>query len=261
MSKHKPALPERLYYRLADAAQIVGCSRDDLLHYGARGYLEVITRSPYCWARGNEFDYDEGLPFFTTQPYVGFHFCALFPRVLCEIEVNGVALYDSARDLYKFVNGRLSRGMSENGFVHFPAEVANRNPESAFYWIISKERVDVAMPLDQRGFHDIEVRMDDLWVRAEELRRFQIDGSSHVQSDPPMPEATVFSGRSDKLAYLNQAAAKFWANANPSDRATHPDNDAVAAWLEGKGYSASLALKGASIVRPDWASVGRKPEE
>lgn len=188
MSKHKPALPERLYYRLADAAQIVGCSRDDLLHYGARGYLEVITRSPYCWARGNEFDYDEGLPFFTTQPYVGFHFCALFPRVLCEIEVNGVALYDSARDLYKFVNGRLSRGMSENGFVHFPAEVATRNPESAFYWIISKERVDVAMPLDQRGFHDIEVRMDDLWVRAEELRRFQIDGSSHVQSDPPMSD-------------------------------------------------------------------------
>ncbi|WP_091332647.1 hypothetical protein [Allochromatium warmingii] len=66
---------------------------------------------------------------------------------------------------------------------------------------------------------------------------------------------------SKKLAALNQAATRFWANADPSDKSTHPDNNEVSNWLIKRGYSETLAQKGASIVRPDWASVGRKPEE
>lgn len=107
----------------------------------------------------------------------------------------------------------------------------------------------------------VRVTASDLWVRTEELRRFQKEGSSHVRGDFPASEEAAFSGRSDKLAYLNQAAARFWANADPNDRATHPDNNTVAEWLEGKGYSQTMAAKGATIIRPEWASVGRKPEE
>lgn len=66
---------------------------------------------------------------------------------------------------------------------------------------------------------------------------------------------------SDKLAKLNQAAAKFWSNAKRDDRGTHEDNATVAAWLVKQGFSQTLADKAATIIRPEWAPVGRKPEE
>jgi hypothetical protein len=66
---------------------------------------------------------------------------------------------------------------------------------------------------------------------------------------------------STKLATLNQAAAKFWENADPDDRGTHPDNSTVAEWLVNREFSQTLADKSATIIRPDWVPVGRKPEE
>ena len=66
---------------------------------------------------------------------------------------------------------------------------------------------------------------------------------------------------SDKLTALNQAAQKFWANADRNDPGTHPKNPAVAAWLVKKGLSETLADKAATIVRPEWAHTGRKPSE
>lgn len=64
---------------------------------------------------------------------------------------------------------------------------------------------------------------------------------------------------SDHLAYMNQAARLFWANAEKGDPSTHPNNADVAAWLVERGLSATLADKGASIIRPEWAHNGRKP--
>jgi hypothetical protein len=66
---------------------------------------------------------------------------------------------------------------------------------------------------------------------------------------------------SDKLVRMNQAAEKFWANASRNERDTHPDNAEVAAWFEKKGFSATLARKAATLIRPEWAPTGRKPEE
>ena len=66
---------------------------------------------------------------------------------------------------------------------------------------------------------------------------------------------------SDKLATLNQAAKRFWGNANRDERDTHPINSTVVAWLVDRGYKKTLAEKGATIIRPDWAPTGRKPEE
>lgn len=66
---------------------------------------------------------------------------------------------------------------------------------------------------------------------------------------------------SNKLAKLNQASAKFWANVDRDDRNTHPTNQTVAAWLESQGFSSTLAGSAASVIRPEWAPTGRKPEE
>lgn len=86
----------------------------------------------------------------------------------------------------------------------------------------------------------------------------------HISKLAPKKEAAPEATRkhvSDKLAKLNQAAHKFWANADQTDRNTHPDNATVAAWLIEQGFSETLADRAASIVRPEWAPPGRKPEE
>lgn len=66
---------------------------------------------------------------------------------------------------------------------------------------------------------------------------------------------------SDKLATLNQAATRWWANADRNDASTHPTNAAVAAWLIDRGFSETLADKAATIVRPEWAPTGRKSDK
>lgn len=73
----------------------------------------------------------------------------------------------------------------------------------------------------------------------------------------PIPDRSHIS---DWLALLNQAARRWWANAVRHDPATHPSNAAVAAWLIEKGMTKSLAERAASIIRPEWAHTGRKPD-
>lgn len=79
------------------------------------------------------------------------------------------------------------------------------------------------------------------------------------------PETTIgnrHQNESNELAILNQASLKFWANADRDDRTTHPKNEVVAAWLLEKGFSSKSRAKiAASIIRPEWASSGRIPEE
>ena len=91
-------------------------------------------------------------------------------------------------------------------------------------------------------------------VRTEALREFERHGN-----DAPLPASRAHV--SDKLAKMNQASMKFWSNADRNDRGTHPDNAKVAAWLVKQGFSQTLADKAATIIRPEWAPVGRKPEE
>lgn len=94
-----------------------------------------------------------------------------------------------------------------------------------------------------------------LVVRTEALRAFE-----ESINDAP-PASTNRNNVSDKLAKLNQASTKFWANADRDDRATHPNNAKVVEWLVEQQFSETLAEKAATIIRPDWAPTGRKPEE
>ncbi len=91
-------------------------------------------------------------------------------------------------------------------------------------------------------------------VRTQALREFE-----RHSNDAPLPTSRTHV--SDKLAKMSQASTKFWSNADRNDRGTHPDNARVAAWLVQQGFSATLADKAATIIRPEWAPTGRKPEE
>ena len=93
-----------------------------------------------------------------------------------------------------------------------------------------------------------------LVVRTEALAEFE----SSINGEPILTDRSHIS---NKLALLSQAAAKFWANADRDERSTHTDNATIVAWLIERGYSETLAEKAATIIRPDWAPTGRKPEK
>jgi hypothetical protein len=97
------------------------------------------------------------------------------------------------------------------------------------------------------------------WMNAISAPKCELKAKRDPSAKTPMPPSRAHV--SDKLAILNQAADKFWANADRDDRSTHQPNAKVVQWLIQKGYTETLAKKAATIIRPDWAPTGRKPEE
>lgn len=91
-------------------------------------------------------------------------------------------------------------------------------------------------------------------VRTEALRELE-------NPEETKQVKTSHDNRSDQLQIMNQASFKFWNDVNINDRVKHPDNSKVAEWLMARGFSKSTARIAASIIRPEWAPVGRKPEE
>jgi hypothetical protein len=108
------------------------------------------------------------------------------------------------------------------------------------------------------------VRVDDFatwanemgWALPEQFPRSRSNRDSRQNVDQLRTEPHV----SDKLAILNQAARKFWGNADRDQPDTQKKNSEVITWLEKKGFPSTLAAKGATIIRPKWAHRGRKPE-
>jgi hypothetical protein len=85
------------------------------------------------------------------------------------------------------------------------------------------------------------------------------------QQQLPIPQLYVEKNepshdKSSQLRALNQASL-LWKNADRDDKTTWTDTKDVIAFLVGKGFSKTLAVRGASIVRPDWAESGRIPKE
>ncbi len=98
----------------------------------------------------------------------------------------------------------------------------------------------------------------DALIRAEDLQVLLSGGEQEEAIDSISMSSKYVSSY---LSFLNQASRKFWANAAPEDRSTHPTNDEVARWFVKRGLSNTLAEKAATIVRPDWAPLGRKKDE
>ena len=129
MSKHKPALPERLYYRLADAAQLLGCSADDLLHYGGCGYLEIVAAANDIWVQKHLFDeLEDGTPFSSPSdiPTQAFDFFSLSAMKIARIERGGECRVSGAMNAYMLTQAGLLAGIPDhlenNGCRHGEAE-------------------------------------------------------------------------------------------------------------------------------------------
>lgn len=108
----------------------------------------------------------------------------------------------------------------------------------------------------EEGYYPANGLPDDavMVVRTESLHAFA-GGESNVTYR--ISHANV----SDQLAMMNQASYKFWSNVDRYDKSEHPSNAKVAAWLVEREFSQSLADRAATIIRPKWATAGRKPEK
>lgn len=109
---------------------------------------------------------------------------------------------------------------------------------------------------------DLQVTRDTVFAKRADIERILKQGETPaagtIAERPLSPERVHVS---DRLAKINQAATKFWSNADREYRGSHPDNAKVAAWLMQQGFSQTLANSAATIIRPEWVPTGRKPEE
>jgi len=141
----------------------------------------------------------------------------------------------------------------------------------------------LALPVDHPDFERIKTPKPDLEYGRKytfKIIRKLIKSPSGVMYDPnrinpiiEQEEALSSSistkinsnvnhpNKSDRLMVLNQASTRFWADANPQDKDTWPDTKQIVEWLENHQYTNSLAKRGSTIIRPDWAETGRRPDE
>ena len=77
----------------------------------------------------------------------------------------------------------------------------------------------------------------------------------------PEAESKRISDHSTQLRALTNASTIYWSNADRDDKTTWPKTKLVTGYLIERGYSATLAERGASIIRPDWAGTGNIPKE
>jgi hypothetical protein len=192
MSKHKPALPERLYYRLADAAEWLTkqgnkCTADDLLHFGACGYLEICASADNLFAQGLLFDtpadYTEGRikgePQFSPDGGVFglFDFFAVSAWKIGLIERLTECKCDSSAFIYR----RSTKGLLQVAF-----DGRNQREDDSRPGVFALS----VTPPSKGGMlsgDPARVTVSDLWVRTEELRRFQIERSANVRVDSGLP--------------------------------------------------------------------------
>lgn len=243
-------LPPKAYYSLDEASEILGCKTGDLVHYGATARLELVTPTPAglgAIARNRatkEFDIAFDAP------------CLLILTVdaIREIDLVGsvsVGAFRAGYEMHRHIPSRCNpfTGIAGNDPDYKKADwqyvlVKDWNEETPTY---------------------ITVTTSQLMVVAYELHRFKtgtaVDQDQQAAIDAEsIREVPINSCKSNKLASLNQASVKFWSNADQKDRTTHPNNADVEKWLIEHGYSATLADKAASIIRPEWAKTGRKPD-
>ena len=127
------------------------------------------------------------------------------------------------------------------------------------WWI---RQTDWAIEDDGLSEEDLQVTKEIVYVKRMEIETIREKGVTPVFGSvrPPPPPSNRIPA-SEKLTRMNQAASRFWSNVDRSDRGTHPQNAMVSAWLIKHGFSQTLASKAATILRPEWAPTGRKPEE
>ena len=136
---------EREFYSLADAAGTIGCSVDDLIHYGASGRLNIIVLT--TGLKGVLFD-------LKNQRVSGY--IEIIKDRYCFIDKNAIKKYES----YKVNNDN-----------EYGINVAIKVDNSGSYWIIAD--IDV-----------IQMKDTSLFILAEDLKSLSHTPSQSLGEQP-----------------------------------------------------------------------------
>ncbi|MCG9065749.1 hypothetical protein LH425_12015 [Laribacter hongkongensis] len=243
----KHILPPRHYYRLNQAADELGCTTDDLVHFGSTKRIELAAATPngFSAVAINNFSGEIGVPWESPQ------FLVVPSFALIRVELFGSTTWSSFQIGYE-IEGNASKRMQAYKSSFDEVDEAERRK-----WLFETMVGDTKTP--------ITITAESLFVFTSEIER--IKNGVSKDADDMQNDATGdtrsrdWKNRSNKLAIINQAFNKFWANADTDDRTTHPNNADIEKWLIERNYSDTLAKKAATIIRPEWASTGRKPEK
>lgn len=175
--------------------------------------------------------------------------------------------WDNVYAVNKNLSSLLSRNQfnSDEGYAAWIVESIKLLPAACFVW---KDEFEAAFNLTylHSPLHILNERTGDRELNFSplvppELESVVMAGFKILTLEKSLNNKLVHAHVSNNLAILNQASSRFWANADSSDNATHPLNSAVAAWLIDRGFTQTLAGKGATIIRPSWATAGRKADK
>lgn len=154
-NKANKTLPPRSYYRLNQAAEMLGCTNDDLVHYGATARLELIVaiRSNEIFALPiNRNAGDEGLPFdspdWLVVPRKALRFVECFDSVECA-------------DFYAGYNSILKTGLLQRST---PDSYQGDNKSGWTYQTRENSTYKIA---------PITITRSSLFVTSDEISRFK----------------------------------------------------------------------------------------
>ncbi len=126
-------------------------------------------------------------------------------------------------------------------------------PQNIIEWAKFQKGFRITEQLDD--FYKESKQSDDYHQRMADCYEYQdIQNQPHAAEKNNETEVYI----SEALTKLNQAARKFWANADPEDKETHPKNEAVEEWLIEEGLPKTYAPQAATIIRPKWGAKGRR---
>lgn len=221
---------QKIHFGLAEVAAKLQCTEDDLIQFAAYGQLELCILLPRNSVYPNLHSKDGTVG--TGEGFSGAYCgpCALWPVQWRKFLSNREATTYSVRRIHT---------------THKPI-IEWQSREGFFDWTI--------IPRSPR---EPVVRISEcpIVVMKEEVDRIVSDMDRESSSEL---RATDRAHVSDDLAILNQAAQKWWANADQDDRTTHPKKQDVVSWLMDRGFSQITAESGATIINPTLAKPKRQ---
>jgi len=253
--------PPKTFYRLGEAADILGCSKRTLIHYGATARLQLLAGIPenaVVFPKNFVSGEVDDSRFDTPNFFV-------LPTSSClQIDMHGRTTVRTCSSCYE-IYGRFEVPIYP--YSQTDPDDENQIKENRRWYFVLSSSADFLG--DDSAVQGISVKRSDLRIFAKEIQRFKscpengIDQELDISAEKNRNrESRSNQNRSDKLALLNQVFFKYWSNADPGDPQTHPKNAVVVSWLIEHGrYSRALAEKAATIIRPEWAKIGRPQEK
>ncbi|PPD49118.1 MAG: hypothetical protein CTY13_03945 [Methylobacter sp.] len=268
---------DREYYPLAVAAEVLGCSENDLIHLGARGRLDIYA-IPSSFSVLTIIKSDEGKAELLNEPtqplkiaidtirYLeagnieepieicksgGFFYCDFFAEIFVNKEDDGIPWEDDYDDKIKMYavtrwNRLRQTDVRWGNLIDFCAKIFVRKSYFNIWDVLRRVTLKEC---------NLVILAVDVRILSELTSTKSIAEIGYSKTDETHTKI------SNQLEVLNKASVRFWSNAVLEEKDTWPNTTDIIDWLRNNNYSESLAKKAASIIRPEWAGAGRKPEE